>query len=479
MSKNAFVKGLGLFDATMIVAGTMIGSGIFIVSSGIAQDVGSGWLLLSVWAITGLMTVIGALSYGELAASMPEAGGVYVYLKKAWNSLTGFLFGWALLMVIQTGTIAAVAVAFAKAVGVIVPWINAQSCVVNWAGIHCISTEQVLAIASILLLTWVNARGVKTGALVQNVLTVAKVLALLGLVVLGLFFLNGHIYNDVSVLSSTVTSAGTQGYLFGIGSILAISMVGALFSSDAWFGVTYVAGEVRNPSKNLPLALFLGTAIVSLLYILANIAYINILGMQGMQQVAAQDTIVATSALNVVFGANAAKIMALVIMISTIGCNNGLIMSGARVFWAMAKDKLFFKAAGVLNEKTKVPVNALFLQAFWAGMLCLSGKYSQILDYVICAGLVFYILTILSIFRLRRTNPNLNRPYKAFGYPVLPALYVVLAFFIVINLLLYKPLYCWPGIIIVASGIPVYFVWKKLADKEGDETNEEQLQSVV
>lgn len=461
--ESDFIRGLGLFDSTMIVAGSMIGSGIFIVSADIARQVNSAWLLLLVWIITGIMTIIGALTFAELAAAMPKAGGVYVFLKEAWSELVGFAYGWTLLLVIQTGTIAAVAVATAKFLGVIFPWITSTTMLINIGSFHFLSVEQFVAISSLIILTWINCTGVKSGAIVQNVFTIAKVIALLGLIIIGLFFYTSANPANTAALPIVPHVANNTNYLFGLYSVIAIASVGALFSSDAWFGVTFLAAEVKDASRILPLALLFGTGLVSVLYILANVSYLKVLGLPGIQM-AAEDR-VGTAAISQMFGSSGAIIMAAIILVSTIGCNNGLIMSGARVFWAMAKDNLFFKQIGSLDPKSHAPVKSLIIQCIWASVICLSGQYSQILDYVICAGLVFYILTILGVFRLRKTQPDLPRPYKVVGYPVLPIIYLIFAFFIIFNLLLYKPLYCWPGLIIVLSGVPVYYIWKSLQNK--------------
>ncbi len=461
--ETGLVKGLGLFDSTMIVAGSMIGSGIFLVSADIARQVNSGWLLLIVWLLTCFMTIIGALSFAELAAAIPKPGGVYIYLKEAYNELTGFLYGWTLLLVIQTGTIAAVGVATAKFFGVLFPWISPNNILISIGTLHLLSTEQFIAISSLVILTVINCTGIKTGALIQNVFTMAKVIALLALIVIGLFFVTESNLTT-AIAASPPAEVDPSTFLFGVFSIIAIASVGALFASDAWFDLTFVAGEVKNPGRNLPLALLFGTGIVSVLYILVNIAYMNVLGLEGMQM--AESDRVGTAAMNYLYGHAGAMIMAVIILVSTIGCNNGLILSGARVFWAMAKDRLFFRSVGTINKRYHTPAVSLGVQCFWASIICLSGHYSDILDYVITAGLVFYILTIIGVFRLRRKMPDLDRPYKVFGYPYLPAAYIMLASFIVFNLLLYKPKYCWPGLIIVLSGIPVYYFWKRIKEKE-------------
>lgn len=431
---------LGLLDATTIVMGSMIGSGVFIVSADIARQVQSPGLLLLVWIITAAMTTIAALSYGELAAMMPKAGGQYIYLREAFGPLYGFLYGWTLFLVIQTGTIAAVAVAFAKFLNVFLPGLN----------------QQMVAIALIIFLTWVNTRGIREGAAVQNVFTVAKTGALLALIVLGFV-----------AARNTEASAGNFGDAFWQGmdgswamvKLVGVAMVGSLFSSDAWNNVTFTAGETKDPKRNVPLSLALGVGIVSLLYLGANLVYLNVLPLEAIQT-APQDR-VATAAAHAVFGDNAERIMAVAIMISTFGCVNGLTLAGPRVYYAMALDGLFFKAVGKIDPKSLTPKVSLWAQCAWACALTLTGKYNDLLDYVIFAVLLFYILTITGIFVLRRKHPEWPRPYRAMGYPLLPAAYIAVAGLIEILLLLYKPSYTWPGLIIVTLGIPVYFLWRK------------------
>jgi len=477
-SSTEFKKELGLFDSTMIVIGSMIGSGIFIVSSDIARTVGSSGLLLLVWLITGIITLIGALSYGELAAMMPRAGGQYVYLREAYNPLIGFLYGWTLFLVIQTGTIAAVAVAFAKFTAVLIPWFGAGNIVISIFNLN-ISTGQLLSILSIVILTYINIKGLREGKIVQDFFTTTKVMALFGLILLGFFV--GANREAITANFSNIwngewlhISDGNIDWIeslsgFSIVAAIGVAMVGSLFSSDAWNNITFTAGEVKEPKRNIPLSLFIGTLTVTILYLLANIAYLVVLPLKGNPnganvvssgiQFAAEDR-VGTAAAQIFFGEPAAIIMAALIMISTFGCNNGLILAGARVYYAMAQDKLFFKATGTLN-KNSVPAKALIFQAIWASILCLSGTYGQLLDYVIFAVLIFYILTIAGIFILRKKKPAAERPYKAFGYPVLPILYIILALTISIILLIFKPQFTWPGLIIVLLGIPVYFLWRK------------------
>lgn len=451
MSKDTgLVKGLGLMDATMLVIGSMIGSGIFIVAADISRQVRSPGLLIMTWVITALLTIIAALSYGELAAAMPHAGGQYVYLREAFGPLYGFLFGWTMFLVIQTGTIAAVAVAFAKFAGVFFPGIAADRYLLPF-----LSSQQAVAIAIILLLTWVNTRGVQAGAAVQNTFTFAKTAALLGLI--GFGFLAGH--DSQAVARNFDHFWENADWTFTTVQVVGVGMVGALFSSDAWNNVTFTAGEMRNPKRNLPLSLVLGVGIVSVLYLACNFVYLNALPLEAIQT-APQDR-VATAVAQKMFGPTGAQLIAVAIMVSTFGCVNGLILAGARVYYAMALDGLFFKSIAVLDPKTSAPVTSLVWQCAWACLLTLTGRYNDLLDYVIFAVLLFYILTISGIFVLRRTRPQMERPYRAFGYPVLPLLYILVAGLIEILLLLYKPNYTWPGLIIVLLGIPVYFFWRK------------------
>ncbi len=452
--ESGLVKGLGLVDASTLVMGGMIGSGVFIVAADISRQVQSPGLMILTWLVTAALTLIAALSYGELAAAMPQAGGQYIYLREAFGPLWGFLYGWTLFLVIQTGTIAAVAVAFAKYTGVFVPWISTQNYLVG-SGKVGITTQQLLAIAMVAFLTWSNTRGIRTGAVVQNVFTFAKIAALLGLVAFG--FLVGR--NSAAVASNFTDFWRNGGWNLATVRLVGVAMVGALFSSDAWNNVTFTAGEVRNPRRNLPLSLGLGVAVVSALYLASNFVYLNVLTFPEIQH-AAEDR-VATAAAARMFGSVSVQLMAAAIMISTFGCANGLILSGARVYYAMAKDRLFFAKAGELDPVRHTPVFSLGVQCVWAALLTLSGRYSDLLDYVIFAVLLFYILTILGLFVLRRTQPNLDRPYKAVGYPVLPAVYVAAAGLIEVLLLLYKPSYTWPGLIIVLLGLPVYGIWRR------------------
>jgi APA family basic amino acid/polyamine antiporter len=467
-------KRVNLFDGISIVAGAMIGSGIFIVSADIARNVGSpGWLMV-VWLITGIITVIGAISYGELASMMPHVGGQYVYLKEAYHPLLGFLFGWTTFLVIQCGSIAAVAVAFAKFSGVLFPWISEKNILLQLGPLKVNST-MVIAIAMISFLTWLNTRGIVTGKTVQNIFSSTKVIALFGFIAIG--FLATKNINSLEINKEVFWQAGQVGTdnqvipLVGFALIAAIgtALVGSLFSADAWYNVTYISGEVINPKRNVPLSLFFGTLLVSVIYLLTNFIYIKVLPLSGSPDGAdvlsrgiqfATDDRVATSAMSVVFGDYAAIIMAIFIMVSTFGCNHGLIMAGPRVYYAMAKDGLFFRKVGEIN-KNGVPGFAIAVQGFWAILLCLSGTYSNLLDYVIFAVLIFFTLTILAIFVLRVKRPDIPRPYKAFGYPVIPVIYILTTVTIMVILLIYKPNYTFPGLGIVLLGIPVFYFWRK------------------
>ncbi len=473
-----FKRELGLFDATMLVIGSMIGSGIFIVSADIARTVGSSGMLIVVWLITGIITLIGALSYGELAAMIPKAGGQYVYLRDAFNPLIGFLYGWTLFMIIQTGTIAAVAVAFAKFTAVLIPWFGTDNKLLNIFGLK-ISAAQFLAILNIALLTYINIRGLREGKFVQDIFTITKIAALAGLIFLG--FVAG---SNIEAVTANFTNMWNAEWLHmkdggiewvqslsGLSIVIAVgvAMVGSLFASDAWNNVTFTAGETKNPKRNIPLSLFFGTLIVTVLYILVNFSYLLVLPLEGNPngstiqslgiQFATEDR-VATAAAHLFLGEAAAIVMAVLIMISTFGCNNGLILAGARVYYTMAKDKLFFSATGTLN-KNSVPAKALIFQGVWAGVLCLSGTYGDLLDYVIFAVMIFYVLTIIGIFILRKKWPDVERPYKAFGYPFLPIIYIILASSVSVILLIYKPQYTWPGLIIVLLGVPIYFILRR------------------
>jgi len=447
-------KSLGLLDGTTLVMGSMIGSGVFIVAADISRQVGAPGPMLLTWVITALLTLIAALSYGELAAAMPHAGGQYVYLREAFGPLFGFLFGWTMFLVIQTGTIAAVAVAFAKFAGVYLPWIAAENILLQ-IGPLTLQSQQLVAIAVVVLLTWVNSQGVRAGAIVQNVFTFAKTAALLGLVAACLFA--GR--NDGATARNFSDGAfwGT-GFDLNMLRLVGVAMVGALFSSDAWNSVTFTAGEMRNPSRTVPLSLALGVGIVSAIYLACNYGYLLVLPLEAIQNAPADR--VGTEAARAVFGSSAVQLMAAAIMISTFGCVNGMVLAGARVYYAMALDGLFFKPAARIHATRRTPVVSLAAQCAWACLLTLSGSYSDLLDYVIFAVLLFYVLTIAGVFVLRVKRPDLDRPYRALGYPVLPAVYIVLAGLIEVLLLLYKPNYTWPGLLLVLAGLPVYFLWR-------------------
>jgi APA family basic amino acid/polyamine antiporter len=458
-----------------MVVGTMIGSGIFIVSADISRQVGDwgpGGLLL-VWIATGLVTVMGALSYAELAAMMPSAGGQYVFLREGLSPMWGFLFGWTLFTVIQTGTIAAVAVAFAKFLSVLAPAVSPDvflslGHVTLPGGVIQIglSPQRIVALAVVLTLTLVNIRGVKLGAGIQTTFAVAKVGAMAALIVLGITLLRRA---DVAT-ENFGNFWGTGSWSLALIPIFGAASVGSLFSSDAWNNVTFAAAEVRDPRRNLPLALALGTSLVSLIYVLANVAYLNLLPFHGSPdgldtaarglQYAAQDR-VGVAAAEQMLGSAGGAVMAVAVMLSTFGCVNGLVLAGPRVYYAMAKDGLFFARTGELHPAFRTPAFALVTQALWAMVLCLSGSYGNLLDYVIFASLLFYALTALALFRLRVVRPELPRPVKAFGYPVLPALYLLMTGTLMVILLFKKPLYTWPGLMIVALGVPVYLLWRR------------------
>ena len=490
------IKGLGLTSATMLVMGSMIGSGIFIVSAEIAREVDSPALLILAWVVTGFMTIVGALSYGELAAMMPRAGGQYVYLREALGPLWGFLYGWTLFLVIQTGTIAAVGVAFGKFLGIFVPSISSSNWILHFWKVPRIpigpmvlgnmdvglNTQNLVAIIVVVLLSVINIFGIKTGAFIQNIFTFAKASALFGLVLLGLFIgrnaqalaanFHGNFWHNAGLGAQHAVQVGVGGPMVMVGTltILAVAQVGSLFSADAWNNVTFTAGEVKNPHRNLPLSLAMGTGFVIALYIGCNFIYLNVLPLDGVAHGAtilergikyATEDRVATAVLTQMFGALGGFLMAAAIMISGFGCNNGLILSGARVYYAMAKDGLFFRKVAKLHPRYKTPAVSLMVQMVWTCVLCISGTYGQLLDYIVFAVLVFYILTIVGLFVLRRTHPEAERPYRAIGYPVLPAIYIVMALFIDIVLLRYKPQYTWPGLIIVLVGIPVYYLWSR------------------
>ena len=485
MTEEKFVRGLGLLDSTMLVAGSMIGSGIFIVSAIIARQVGApGWLLV-VWLVTGLLTLMASLSYGELAAMMPKAGGQYVYLREAFSPLWGFLYGWTLFLVIQTGTIAAVAVGFARYSGVLVPWVSESTYLIapiRFGGYaFSLSTAQFVGLCMIALLTFMNTRGLKLGKLVQNVFTTAKTGALIGLIILGIIVglrsgAGAENFSHFWTLRGTLQEVGpglTAAAAFGLFVGICVAQTNSLFSADAWNNITFTAGEVKEPRRNVPLSLALGTILVITLYLLANVAYLTALPWDAIQN--APSDRVASETANVIFPGTGATIMAIAIMISTFGCNNGLILAGARAYYAMARDGLFFRKVGHLN-KNHVPAWGLIIQGVWAGALVLprtvktdaagnvtgyGNLYGNLLDYVISAALIFYILTIAGIFVLRRKRPNAERPYKAFGYPIVPVLYIIGATVILAVLFIYQTATTWPGLIIVLTGVPIYFLWRR------------------
>lgn len=460
---HSFKRELGLLDGTMLVVGSMIGSGIFIVSADIARQVGSaGWLTL-IWVLTGLVTVIAAVSYGELSAMFPKAGGQYVYLKEAYNKLIAFLYGWSFFAVIQTGTIAAVGVAFSKFAAYLYEPFSDENILFEMGSFH-LNAAQLVSILTIILLTYINSRGVKNGKLLQTFLTIIKILSLFGLILFGLTIgAKAEVWNanwsDAWSTKSFVKETGTWIPVAGTTLLAAISaaMVGSLFSSDAWNGVTFIAGEIKNPKRNVGLSLFLGTFIVSVIYILANIMYLAVMPLNEIAF--AKSDRVAVVAAEHIFGNTGTLIIALMIMVSTFACNNGLIMAGARVYYTMAKDGLFFRKAALLN-KSSVPAWALWFQCIWASALCLTGKYGDLLDYVMIIVIIFYILTIYGIFILRRKMPNAERPYKAFGYPVLPFFYILIATAICVSLLVTKTSTCGWGVVIMLAGIPVYYLTK-------------------
>lgn len=443
-------------DATMIVAGSMIGSGIFIVSADITRNVGSaGWLIV-VWLITGFMTITAAVSYGELSGMYPKAGGQYVYLKEAFNPLIAFLYGWSFFAIIQTATIAAVGVAFAKFLAYLVPSVS-EDLVAFDLGFLKISPAQLVAIVLILFLTYVNTRGIKSGKLIQTTFTVTKLASLFGLIVFGLIMFKPDVWNANWTDAWNLHTLGTTESLTiaaALGAIAA-SMVGSIFSSDAWNNVTFIAGEIKNPKRNIGLALFLGTLIVTIIYVATNVMYTAVLPLDGIASVDKDRVAVAAS--NAIFGNVGTIIIALMIMVSTFGCNNGLILAGARVYYTMAKDGLFFKPAGELN-KYFVPQWALWVQGIIACLWSMSGRYGQLLDMISFVVVIFYVMTILGIFILRRKRPDIERPYKAFGYPLLPAIYIVMGIAFCILLIIYKPQFTWPGLIITLIGIPLYYI---------------------
>ena len=477
--QSGFVKAMTLTDATMLVAGSMIGSGIFIVSADIARSLPSPFWLLVAWVITGVITLLGALAYGELAAMYPRAGGQYVFLRESMGPLLGFLYGWTLFLVIQTGTIAAVAVAFGRFLGVLVPaigperftWFPRLDFAISGGAVEAgLSPQRLVALVAIWVLTWINLRGVREGKLVQTTLTIVKTGALAGLVLLGL-----TIGRNADAIAANFAPGRFVGSI-PLDSVLVLAfgaaLVGSLFSSDAWNNVTFAAAEVKNPQRNLPLSLLLGTGLVSLLYVLANVAYLNTLPLVGSAdgatvmargiQHATQDR-VGTAAAEVLFGSSGTMLMACAILLSTFGCANGLILAGARVYYAMARDGLFFRRVGTLNARA-VPAAGLIIQSVWVSLLCLTGTYGQLLNYVIFAALVFYVLTTIGLFLLRVKRPDAERPYRAVGYPALPALYMLLAAAVAVILLIAPKTRteAVSGLVLVLVGIPVYFIWRRV-----------------
>jgi APA family basic amino acid/polyamine antiporter len=464
MSENntEFKPSLSAFDATMIVAGSMIGSGIFIVSADITRNVGSAGWLVAVWLLTGFMTLTAALSYGELSAMFPKAGGQYVYLKESYNPLLGFLYGWSFFSVIQTGTIAAVGVAFSKFAGYFFPSLEMTDAnILLQMGFLKIYPAQLLSIAIIILLTYINTKGVQGGKMIQSTFTITKLASLFGLIGFGFLLASkASIWNanwEHAWEMKTIATDNSTTPIFGVAILgaIAASMVGSIFSSDAWNNVTFIAGEIKNPKRNIGLSLFLGTLIVTVIYISANLMYLSVLPLNEIANAPADRVAVAAS--NVIFGNIGTYVIAVMIMISTFGCNNGLILAGARVYYTMAQDGLFFKKAGTLN-KNAVPAWALWAQCVVAALLCLSGRYGDLLDMVSFIVVIFYILTIIGIFILRKKRPELERPYKAFGYPVLPAIYILMGTCFCVLLIIYKPNFTWPGLIITLLGVPLYYL---------------------
>jgi basic amino acid/polyamine antiporter, APA family len=486
-AEQKFVQGLGLLDSTMIVAGSMIGSGIFLVSGDIAREVGSpGWFLV-VWLLTGLLTMAASLSYRELAAMMPKAGGQYIFLREAFSPLWGFLFGWASFLVIQTATIAAVAIGFARYLGVLFPKISERDYFippihVGSAYAFSLSTEQFVGILMIALLTWMNTRGLRLGKLVQNIFTITKTGSLLALIVLGVVvgwgwhpeIARANFGNFWAVRGSleNVGPGLTAAAAFGLFVGICVAQTNSLFSADAWNGITFAAGEVKNPRRNVPLSLALGAGLVIVLYLLANVAYLMTIKFEDLQQIPGDR--VASAAAQTIFPGFGAAAMAVAIVISTFGCNNGLILTGARAYYAMARDGLFFKSVGRLN-RFHVPAWGLWLQGAWSafyvlprtvktaadGAISCGNLYNDLLTYCISTELIFYILTIAGIYVLRVKRPDAERPYRAFGYPVVPAFYIVGAAVILFVLFAYQTATTWPGLLIVLTGVPVYFLWRR------------------
>ena len=471
----SFKPTLGLLDATMVVAGSMIGSGIFIVSTEMTTYLGSaGWLIFA-WSLTGFLTLTAAVSYGELSAMFPKAGGQYVYLREAFNPLTGFLYGWSLFAVIQTGTIAAVGVAFSKFAAYIFPALGPKNMLIDFgitdpdnillqAGFTGISAAQIVSIILVILLTYINTKGVEAGKIIQTTFTITKLLSLFGLIIFGLILAaNSGIWhaNWANAWDAKrLITGGTEGISWeraagtAVLPLFASALVGSVFSSDSWNNVTFIAGEIKRPEKNIGLSLILGTLIVTAIYIATNLMYLSVLDLNEIAT--APDGRVSLAASLKIFGGAGTIVIAIMIMISTFGCNNGLILSGARVYYTMARDGLFFKKTGRLN-KNNVPAFALWIQCLWTCLLCMSGTYNQLLTYVVFVVLIFYVLTLIGIFVLRKKRPDLPRPYKAFGYPVLPVLYCIIALLICGALFIYQPRQTWPGALIVLLGIPLYY----------------------
>ncbi len=473
MSQKTRIQSLGLLDATLLVSGSMIGSGIFIVSTLMLRDIGSPAWLLVLWVLTGLITIFAALSYGELAGMMPNAGGQYVYIQRAYGKMASFLYGWTVFTVIQTGVIAAVAVAFAKYTAVFFPGLNAS---ILETSFFTVTWAQVLAIASVVLLTYSNSQGVQNGKIIQFIFTSAKLFALGALIVLGIYLgfkTDVFAFNFADAWKATKTVVSDKGSITQISltgwalvGALGATIINSLFSADAWNNVTFIAGDIKDPKKNIPKSLFFGTLIVTVIYVLANVAYLALLPVNGSPDgltpvdqgmLFASNDRVGASAAYVIFGDAGILLMAGLIMVSTFGCNNGLVLAGSRLFYAMSKDGLFFKSAAKLNSNG-VPARALWIQCAWASVLCLSGKYGDLLTYSTFASLLFYILTIYGIFRLRKLEPDTPRPYKAWGYPYIPALYIVLTLAICVNLLIYDFRNAGMGLFIVLLGIPVYYL---------------------
>jgi basic amino acid/polyamine antiporter, APA family len=490
---STFKPSLGLWDGTMLVAGSMIGSGIFIVSADITRNVGSAGWLIGVWLITGFMTLTAALSYGELSAMFPKAGGQYVYLKESYNPLVAFLYGWSFFSVIQTGTIAAVGVAFSKFAAYLLPVLSEDNKLFSLqtgvdacgnATYFSVSAAQIVSIGLIAFLTYTNTRGVKGSKWIQNIFTSTKLLSLFGLIVAGFFAFNADVWNANwqnawVATKATLIDACNPSTGFDITPIagtalmggIAAAMVGSVFSSDAWNNVTFIAGEIKNPQRNIGLSLFLGTLIVTVIYVSTNLMYISVLPLETLAHV--EKDRIAVAAANIIFGNAGTVVIALMIMISTFGCDNGLILSGARVYYTMAKDGVFFKKAGTLN-KNAVPAWALWAQCAVAAILCLSGRYGDLLDMVSFIVVIFYVLTIIGIFILRKKMPDAERPYKAFGYPILPAIYVVMGISFCVLLIIYKPEFTWPGLIIACIGIPLYYI-AVASNKKSNNTNTTEI----